>query len=168
MTSIQTSSLIDVMDQTLDAKLAYPGTLSHITISRPIFSYISRSRKDTAFIFSNVIIHILKQLLTRFQAKTQQIADFGFSTYRIFSLCKIQISKFSACKSNFSGSRFSIDLILGNLFHQYLKQLLTDFQTYTPQIPNFDISTRLDLHASSFNQILKYKFQIFFTFSAEA
>ena len=155
------------MNLTSDAKLAYPGTPSNSIICRPIFGYISRPRKDIAFNFFKVIMHVLEQLLTKFYATTQQIADFRFSTYRIFDLCIDTILKNSACRSNFSRLTSPINLTLGNIIHQYIKQLLTHFQIHTPQIQNFDISTWLDLHASSLSQDLNYKFQIF-TFSAEA
>ena len=153
MTSIQTFNAIDVVDLRLDATPAYPGTLSNSTISRPISSYISRSRKDIAFIFSNFVMHILKQLLTKFHATTLQIADFRFLTYKIFDLRIGAITKFSACTTNISRSRSSISTILGNLTHQYLKQLLTNFQIKTLQFQNFYTSTWLDLHAPSFSQI---------------
>ena len=109
-------------------------------------------------------MHILKQLLTKFHATTQQIADFRFLTYKIFDLRIGAITKFSACKPNISRSRSSINIILGTFIYQHLKQLLTIFQTHTPHIQNFDISTCLNLHASSLSQDLKYEFQIFLHF----
>ena len=129
------------MNLKLDAILAYHGTPSNINIYRPIFSPISRSKKNNAFIFSNVIIHIPKDNLAKFYARNQQTSKFRWSFCRIFSLCKMKFSKFSACRTNISRSRFSIQLRFGNLLYLYDQQLLTNFQIKTLQFQNFYTST---------------------------